>query len=258
MTSISTNDDLFAAIQDPDQWPDEVDGDLAFELRTSWIEEVAKAKIENFYLAERWISRSNNGPVPIGREAIRADIHLRILGRYNQEELTVAAPLPGSEFLYFPVRGEIAGSMCELLFLASSRTEESSFLPFRGVFTSIWWTPEDMAFRITGYPSEKPVQSLMTNARKWWATFSGKRLPAGGRPRVTVTYEIASEVHRWLWEQSGGYDRVTGTYEKPKKPGNEAVVEELQSRGFQIEISTFYTRISEWRNAGKQWPPVNL
>lgn len=252
MINLAENDQLLALIRDRSRWGDDFPADLTRALRTHWTIDW----VNSISTGHPWGKVSKSAAIPIGLIAIRGHSHYGVLSVMNPkaaEQVEAAAVLPGDERLYSAVQTQVGGSYVTALFLARLVSDW-----YDGPYHRLEWAAGDIAFQITGYPMHSDVRRFMKDTSDWWRTYSGMRLPSGGRRRVPVTHQNAVDAYQYLWDQSGGFDVLTGTYEKPKKPGNEAVVEELQSRGFQIEISTFYTRISEWRADGETWPPIVL
>ncbi len=85
MVVATSNDSIFQLLLKQSDQPTEVSAELVEDLRLEWVEKEALSRITTIDLTheimmDRWISVAEQGPVPIGREAIRNDRRLSNLG----------------------------------------------------------------------------------------------------------------------------------------------------------------------------------
>lgn len=130
MSVATSNDEIFRLLLKQSDQPHEISGELVEDLRVEWAEREAMSRIADLpavtheIVMNRWLALAARSPVPIGRGAIRSD-HRLATDPFSRTTLEQSFVLPGNEILDFPITGEVAGSFCELLFLATMITTET-------------------------------------------------------------------------------------------------------------------------------------
>lgn len=220
---------------------------------------------EDMYVVDRWIRcYDRDFRLPIGEMAIERYEPLRNGAiAHEKEQQKLLALLPGNEFLYAVVPCRINATFCELLFLVdlveqtkhegivvTPTTGRPRLLP-EAIFTVPTWGAGKVAYRITGYPEDPAVATLMDRARKWWAKFQGKPLPVfkGGRPEIPLDYETAA--HHW----QALLDQYESEQWERKRPSTKEFLDYLKSQELFVERSTWYSRRRKWEQDGHERPP---
>lgn len=243
MTELSENDELLELIQDHSRWSSDFPADLAYLLRHQWVTDW----VNSISSGHPWAKVAKSAAIPIGLEAIHQHGLFAVLTFTDPEaaeQVEAAAVLPGDEHLYCAVRAQFGGSYITALFLARPVS-----ISFDGPRKTTVWNAGDIAFQIAGYPADRDVQRFMKDASVWWRTYSGKRLPAGGRPRKELDYAYAKS----------HYERMTDMdmYED-RPPTDKEFLDFLRGEaGVSMSQDTFTKIKRGWRAAGQIWPPTN-
>lgn len=249
MSVATSNDEIFRLLLKQSDQPHEISGELVEDLRVEWAEREAMSRIADLpavtheIVMNRWLALAARSPVPIGRGAIRSD-HRLATDPFSRTTLEQSFVLPGNEILDFPITGEVAGSFCELLFLATMITTETPAITSwgtSGTFTLYDWASGDVIVRVMGNPDAPEVRHLIANAKTWW---TGKQKRVAGRPRKEIEYEIVAQYWREFLAEEGS------------EPKQGDICDHLAPiYGFSISKRHLRSHITDWKSQGLEWPP---